>query len=115
MIELPNFPVESVESVVEHYQKLAHPIAQIGFRCFNEQLIVFPNQNMGMNHPSGPLTHFAQALQPGLPLAFLRKNHLTTIAPGDHVIHNAGIFDSQSPGHLLMVAHVIHLEQLQST
>lgn len=62
---------------------------------------MIPHQHVGMNHPSGLSTHLAQTSQPGLPLTILREIHLTPTSPGHYVIHCAGIFDSQLPGHLL--------------
>ena len=55
------------------------------------QLIVFDS----FTFPSLP-RNLSQRSQ-----TFLRENHLTTIGPGHHMIHCAGIFNSQLPGHLL--------------
>lgn len=60
--EMPDLPVESIVAVGERPLKPAHPIAQIGFRRFHEQVIMIPHQHVGMTHPSGTPAHFAQTL-----------------------------------------------------
>lgn len=66
--------------------ELPHPVGEIGFRCFEDQVIVVVHQTIGMAEPVKTVSNLPQALQEGLTISIILEDIVPGIPPGRHMI-----------------------------
>jgi hypothetical protein len=78
---------------------LLHELREIGFRFFDEQMIVVGHQAVGMADAIVVREGFSQDLQKDAFVLIIEKDRFPGVAPGGEVIECARIFDTQWSGH----------------
>ena len=67
---------------------------------------VIAHQYKGMHPPTRLLARFPEGLEEHLPIPVVAIDGLLTIASADHMIHRAGILNSQLPSHEPIVTKI---------
>jgi len=91
--------VPSVEGLGVDPVELSHPLGQIPFRGFDQEVVVIVHQAIGRTEPMKPLDHRAEDQNEVLSILLAQEDLLAGIAPGANVIYRSRIFDAQGPGH----------------
>jgi hypothetical protein len=80
-------------------QQPLHAEAQVGPRCFNNQVKVVAHEAVSMDLPAGALADLAQCLEEELAVFVVVKNVVAMISPVHQVIDRIFVFDAQFARH----------------
>jgi len=71
-----------------------HPAEEIGFRGFQQKVIVIAHQGPRMNPPASTTARFAHGGQPRLPVSVVRADLLPLVSSSHDVINRSRIFNT---------------------
>lgn len=84
-----NTPVSSIESLRKHAVEQLHPLREVGYWGFNEQMIMVVHQTIGMTCPIKSIDHASEIYQKSLAIFVVNKDVLTNIAAASTYLHKS--------------------------
>jgi hypothetical protein len=93
-------PVSFVKGNSEAAVESFHPSCQIGFRGFEEQVILIRQETVPVAEPSVLLDGLSQELQEPRMVFIIVVDGLLVVSPGDDVIHCARELGPERAGHI---------------
>jgi hypothetical protein len=97
--EVAEFLLSMIKSVGVNTQQPLHPRDQVGARRLEDQMKVVAHETPGVNLPVGFFTRLAQRFQQELAVDVVHKDSLTAVSAIHHVVHRAGILNSELTSH----------------
>src|SRR5437879_10044809 len=102
-VAAPTVPPIEPDTVAD--AKPLHGPAEIGFGCFEQQMIVIVHQDIAVDPEAETLRQLAQQLQEMKPVAVVAVNGLLLIASGRNMITTAGPLKTQRACHATNLAN----------
>jgi hypothetical protein len=79
--------------------ELTHPLGEVGFRGFDDQMVVIGHLAPGVAVPIESLANGAQDGEPLESVGIVEEDVLTPVTSRGDVVETAGKFDAQGAGH----------------
>jgi len=77
----------------------AHSGNQVGFRRFDQAVVVVSHQHPGVHSPTAHRTGFGDGGEEKPAVVIVMENRITPVATSHHVVQSTGKFNAQAPQH----------------
>jgi len=91
---MPDTPVPTVEESGVGDVEMAHELAKIAERSFNQKVEVIVHEDIGMKFDGVDIEGLGKYAEKGLPVFIVKEDFSAFIPPARDVIHRARILDA---------------------